>query len=134
MKYVFLLSAGAALALAACQQSETPAAEATETAAPATEPAAAAAAPASPAAFTAGQPPSKEFMAGTWGEGDACELPITFAADGTITDGPFDSWTIENGELVMGGEVRLKVTVVDADTMKSQPQGSSETNTLKRCS
>ena len=131
MKYVVLLSAGAVLALGACQQSEAPAAEATETAAPAAEPAAAT--PANPAAFTAGQPPSKEFMAGTWGEGDACELPITFAADGTITDGPFDTWTIENGELVMGGEARLKVTVVDADTMESQPQGSTETNILKRC-
>lgn len=133
MKYAILLTAGAALALGACQQSAETAPEATDTAAAEATAAPAAAAPTGPAAFTAGQPPSPEFMVGSWGEGDACELPITFAADGTITDGPFETWTLESGELVMGGEVRIKLSVVDQRTMESQAEGSTEKRTLKRC-
>ena len=72
-------------------------------------------------------------MVGTWGEGDECVLPIAFQADGTIKDGPFDSWTLDNGELVMGGEVKLKLTVVDQDTMDSLVEGGTEKRTLKRC-
>jgi len=131
MKYSVLL---AALTLGACQQSAAPAPEATDTAA-AEAAAAATTAAAAPAGdtFTAGQPPSEAFMIGTWGEGDACELPITFAPGGKITDGPVPTWTLANGELVMGGEIKLKLTVVDHDTMQSLAEGSTETRTLKRC-
>ena len=132
MKYAILLAAGAALSLGACQQSGEAAPAASETAtAAATE--AVAAAPSGPATFAAGQPPSEAFMVGTWGEGAACELPITFAAGGKITDGPFDSWTLADGQLVMGGEIKLKLSVVDQDTMESLAEGSTETRTLKRC-
>src|SRR5687768_2442441 len=132
MKYAVLFAAVSALALSACENSEAPeeaaapteAAEATETAA---------AAPAGAAAFTAGQPPSKEFMVGTWGEGDDCELPINFQADGTIKDGPADTWTLEEGQLVMGGMFKLRVTVVDENTMESLTEGSTEPDILKRC-
>jgi hypothetical protein len=135
MKYAVLFAAASALALSACENSETTDAAAAPTqaaeAADATE--TAAAAPAGAAAFTAGQPPSKEFMVGTWGEGDDCELPINFQADGTIKDGPADTWTIEDGQLVMGGMFKLKVTVVDENTMESLAEGSTETDILKRC-
>ena len=132
MKYAVLFASGAALALSACQGSEAPAPEASAMAsAEATE--TAAAAPAGPAAFTAGQPPSKEFMVGTWGEGDACDQPINFQADGTIKDGPMDKWTLENGELAMDELFKLKVTVVDEKTMEAVREGDSEKTILKRC-
>src|SRR6476620_8375344 len=101
MNHAILLTAGAALALGACQQSAEPAPEVTDTATAEVTAVPAAAAAVAP---TAGQPPSNEYMVGTWGEGDACEMPITFAADGKITNGPADTWTLDNGELVMGGE------------------------------
>jgi len=134
MKYAILLAAGAALSLGACQESGAPAADATASATPEAAAAAAPAAPAGAAAFTAGQPPSKEFMVGTWGEGEACDLPINFQADGTIKDGPFDKWTLTDGMLVMDDLVKLKVTVVDADHMTTLPEGSTEEpHTIKRC-
>jgi len=140
MKYAILLAAGAALSLGACQESGEPAADPTASDAAAT-PAATAAAPAATgaaAAFTAGQPPSKEFMAGTWGEGDACDQPINFQADGTIKDGPFASWRIDGGMLIMsdpdlGDGPKLKLTVTDKDTMAAQLDGEGEVKTLKRC-
>jgi len=131
MKHAILLTASAALALGACQQSAAPAAEATDTAtATATE---TTAAPAAAATVAAGQPPSNEFLVGTWGEGDACEMPITFAAGGKITNGPAETWTLDNGELVMGGEFKIKLVLVDNDTMESVADGSTEKRTLKRC-
>ena len=134
MKYAILLAAGAALSLSACQESGEPAAGATASAAPEAISAAAPAAAAGAAAFTAGQPPSKEFMVGTWGEGEACDLPISFQADGTIKDGPFDTWTLEDGMLVMDDLVKLQLTVVDADHMTTLPEGSTEEpKTIKRC-
>ena len=133
MKYAILLAAGAALSLSACQESGEPAADATASAAPEATAAAAPAPAAGPAAFTAGQPPSKEFLVGTWGEGEACDLPINFQADGTIKDGPFDTWTLTDGKLVMDDLVTIQLTVVDADTMESQSEGATETRTLKRC-
>jgi hypothetical protein len=136
MKYAVLLAASAALALTACEKAEegeaTPAAS--EAAAPeAAVPETAAAAPAGAAAFTAGQPPSKEFMVGTWGEGDGCELPINFEADGTTKDGPFEKWDIQNGALVMDGEQTMKLKVIDANTMESSNDSSGKVHTLKRC-
>src|SRR6478736_5877008 len=113
MRYAVLLAAGATLALGACQKSEEAAPEASASATPTATATVAAAAPAGAAAFTAGQPPTKEFMVGTWGEGDACELPINFQADGTIKGGPFDKWTLTDGQLVMDDLVKLKLTVVD---------------------
>jgi hypothetical protein len=132
MKYAILLASSAALALGACQNSDTAAPEASDTAAADTTETTAAPA-AGAATFAAGQPPSPEFMVGTWGEGDACEMPINFEAGGKIKDGPFDTWEIVDGQLVMGGLVKLKLTVVDQDTMESVPEGSTETSTLKRC-
>ena len=134
MKYAILLAAGAALSLSACQESGEPAADATASATPEATASAAPAAAAGPAAFTAGQPPSKEFMVGTWGEGEACDLPINFQADGTIKDGPFDTWTLTDGMLVMDDLVKLQLTVVDADHMTTLPEGSTEEpHTIQRC-
>ena len=129
MKYSVLVATTAALALAACSESEAPAPDATasETAA-ATE----AAAPAGPAAFTAGEAPSKEFLVGKWGEGPGCELAMTFNADGTITDGPTDKWTLTGDTLDLGGLFKMTLKVVDADTMTSKNEGGGEA-TLKRC-
>jgi len=131
MKYAVLFASGAALALGACQKSEEPAPEASATAT-AEAPETAAAAPAG-AAFTAGQPPSKDFMVGTWGEGDACAQPINFEAGGTVKDGPFATWDLQDGELVMGDLGTLKVTVVDEKTMEALSEGDPKPTILKRC-
>ena len=135
MRYAVLLAAGAVLTLSACQKAEEPAADASAAATPAaTEtPAMAAATPAGAAAFTAGQPPTKEFMVGTWGEGDACKDPIDFQADGTIKGGPFDTWTLTDGQLVMGDTFKINLKVVDGSTMEAVPDGSTDKKTLKRC-
>src|SRR5688572_15495622 len=86
------------------------------------------------AAFTAGAPPSKEFMVGIWGEGAECKLPINFQADGTIKDGPFAKWDLQDGKLIFAGApVKLSLKVVDAQTMESQLEGNSEIHILKRC-
>lgn len=130
MKYSVLFAASAALALGACSETDSAAPEATAEAPEATE---AAAAPAGALAFTAGEAPSKEFMVGTWGEGDACEQPIEFQADGTTTDALFDTWTLEDGLLTIGGEIKLTLTVVDDKTMESRPEGSTEATIIKRC-
>jgi hypothetical protein len=134
MRYAVLLAAGAVLALSACQKSEeaAPEASASATPTPAATPVAAAT-PAGPAAFTAGQPPTKEFMVGTWGEGDACKDPIDFQADGTIKGGPLDTWTLTDGQLVMGDVFKINLKVVDGSTMEAVPDGSTDKKTLKRC-
>ena len=139
MKYTILLAATAALALSACKKSEEAStdAAATATASEAATPAASEAAATPPAAgaaaFTAGEPPSKEFMVGTWGEGDACEMPITFLSDGTTKDGPFEKWDIKDGSLVFDGEPTMKLKVVDADHMESSNDSSGKVHKLKRC-
>jgi pyruvate/2-oxoglutarate dehydrogenase complex dihydrolipoamide acyltransferase (E2) component len=132
MKHAILL---AALALGACQQSEEAAPAASDTATAVATEAAATGPPRRPA-----PPPSprasrrrRRSWSAPGAEGTACELPITFAAGGKITDGPFDSWTIEDDQLVMGGEIKLKLSVVDQDTMESLADGSTEKRTLKRC-
>ncbi|MFT4054709.1 MAG: hypothetical protein QM681_09400 [Novosphingobium sp.] len=137
MKHAFLLTATAVLALSACGKPAAPTAEATATASaeatPAAATSAAAAAPGA-AAFTAGEAPSKAFMVGTWGEGEACAMPIKFEADGTIKDGPFAKWDIKDGALVMeGAPQKMKLKVVDAKTMESQLEGVDKVRTLKRC-
>lgn len=131
MRHKVLFAACAALSLAACSETKTPAPEAStsETAA-ASE---AAAVPSGPLAFVVGEAPSKEFMVGTWGDGVNCELPMTFAADGTIKDGPFEKWDIVDGNLTMeGAPQKMKLTIVDDSTLKSQIEGG-EAHTLKRC-
>lgn len=139
MKYAVLIATTAALALSACQNSEAPAAEASaaptaEATVAATQAAPTMAAAKSDAAFTVGQAPTKEFMVGTWGEGDACELPIQFQADGTIKDGPFEKWSIQDGHLVMeGAPQKMKLKVIDDKTMESQLEGSDKVRMLKRC-
>lgn len=139
MKYSILLAATAVLALSACKKSEETAADATATpaASEAATPAASEAAATTPAAgagaFTADEAPSKEFMVGTWGEGDACEMPITFLADGKTKDGPFDKWEVKDGSLVVDGEAVMKLKVIDADHMESSNNSSSKVHKLKRC-
>lgn len=137
MKYAVLIAATAALSLSACKKSEEAAVtpEASETAVAASEAAPTpAVAAGGAAAFTAGEAPTKEFMVGTWGEGDACEMPIQFQADGTIKDGPFEKWDIVDGALMMeGAPQKMKLKVIDEKTMESQLDGSDKTRTLKRC-
>jgi|GEM_PF-736720 len=144
MKYSVLFAATAALALGACQKSETNTSEASTVEVPAPEaPAAVAPDPAQPtaaespteaAAFTVGEAPSKAFMVGIWGEGEGCELPINFQADGTTKDGPFEKWDIQDGKLVMeGAPQKMMLKVVDAKTMESQIEGSDKKRVLKRC-
>ena len=127
MRYCVLFAASAALALGACSKSESAAPDA------AAETPEAAASPAGRVALSAGEAPTKEFLVGTWGEGDACEQPINFQADGTIKDGPFAKWTLEDGLLTMDDMIKLKLTVVDDKTMESLPEGSTEPSTIKRC-
>ena len=129
MKYSVLFVTSAALTLGACSEAPEPTPEATASAS--TE---AAAGPLLPPAYTIGEPPSVEFMVGTWGEGDACGMPIQFQADGTIKDGPFKKWAIEDGQLVMeGAPQKMALKVVDEDTLESQIDASAEVVTLKRC-
>lgn len=138
MKHSVLFAATAVLALSACGKAEAPTTDATATASAEATPTAAAptaaAAPAGAAAFTAGEAPSKAFMVGTWGEGDACEMPIQFEADGTIKDGPFAKWDLKDGNLIMeGAPQKMKLKVVDAKTMESQLEGVDKVRKLKRC-
>jgi predicted small lipoprotein YifL len=132
-----LLAVTSAFSLVACGSAKGPAPEATASAtiSTATTPATpVVAASAGSAAFTAGQAPSKEFMVGTWGEGDACEMPINFQAGGTILDGPFAKWDILDGHLVMeGAPQKLRLEVVDERTMKATMEGADKVRTLKRC-
>lgn len=73
-------------------------------------------------------------MVGKWGEGDACDMPIDFRADGTM-DGPVEKWELNGDMLTMVGipsSIRLKV--VDANTMESRADdGKADPRTLKRC-
>jgi hypothetical protein len=132
MKYTALLSGVAALALSACSGGEDPTPAASETiAAEATD--AAAPAPAGDVAFTAGAAPSKEFVVGKWGEKPDCALPMTFNADGTITDGPTDKWSLTGDSLDLGGLFKMTVKVIDADTMEALNEGGGKTE-LMRCS
>jgi hypothetical protein len=128
MKYAVILGGIAALALAACSGSESPAPEASETAtAEATE-----AAPAAAPAVAAGEAPTNEYLVGKWGEAPNCAMAMTFNADGTITDGPTDKWTLTGNTLDLGGLFKMTITVVDADTMETLNDGGGKT-TLKRC-
>ena len=132
MKHSALFAASAALALAgaltACSEAETPTPEATETA-EATE---AAAIPDGGVPLAAGAAPTKEYIVGKWGEAPDCTLPMTFNADGTITDGPAETWTLTGDTLDLGGLFKMKLKVVDADTMEAVNEGGGEA-TLKRC-
>jgi hypothetical protein len=139
MKYAILLAATAALTLSACKKSEEAGADATATAAaseaasPAASEAAATPPAAGNAAFTAGQPPSKEFMIGKWGEAGDCQLAIDFKADGT-TDGPFGDWKLENGILTMAdAPQKVAVVVVDANKMESRLDGKGDPKMMTRC-
>jgi len=138
MKHSIFFAATAFLALGACGKSETPAPEANASeAAEATSAAAApavAAVPADAGAFTAGEAPSKAFMVGTWGMGEGCEMPMTFAADGTVKGGPFEKWDIQGGNLSFeGSPQKMQLKVIDAKSMESRLDGADKANTLKRC-
>jgi hypothetical protein len=130
MKYAIVLGSAAALALAACSGSDNPAPEASETAtAAATE---AAAAPSGDAAAATGAAPTADYLVGKWGQAPDCSLPMTFNADGTITDGPTDKWTLTGNTLDLGGLFKMTLTVIDADTMETVNEGGGKTK-LMRC-
>jgi len=130
VKYAILLTAGAALALTACSSGDEPSAGASETAtAEATE---TTAIPEGGVALAAGAAPTREYIVGKWGEAPDCSLPMTFNADGTITDGPTDKWTLDGNTLSLSGMFNMQVTVVDADHMASVNDGGGKT-TLMRC-
>lgn len=81
------------------------------------------------------QPPTKEFMVGVWAEpGKSCETAIDFKADGTMI-GPFPRWELsEDGELTMvGNRQKIKLIVVDKNTMQSRRAPTDPPRTLKRC-
>ena len=137
MKYVF--PAIALVALAACGDMTVPnnniansaGAEDSNEAAPATNTAEPVAnmAVATPAA---GAPPTREFFVGRWGEDGDCTLAIDFRADGTM-DGPFESWTLEDGRLTMEGNPQTSVlSVVDQNTVESRLEGGPPRR-LTRC-
>ena len=136
MRHAIIIAAGAALALTACKKTESaePAAGASEAAtAAASEAAAVPAEAGAPADFTAGQAPSKAFLVGKWAEKNECDLAIDFKADGSMV-GPFEKWDLKDGELEMiGNPQKIKLTVVDTDTMESQ-NGDDKPRTLVRCS
>lgn len=132
MKYAILFAATATLALGACSKGDEPSAAASESAAAAEATEAAAAAPAGAVDLAAGAAPSKDYIVGKWGEAPDCNLPMTFNADGSITDGPTDKWTLEGNKLSLAGLFNMEVTVVDADHMTAVNDGGGKT-TLMRC-
>jgi hypothetical protein len=134
MKYAILLAAGAALTLGACSKGEepTPDASASATAEAAETAATADTAAAGTVDLAAGAAPTKEYIVGKWGEAPDCKLPMTFNADGSITDGPTDKWTLTGNKLSLGGMFNMNVTVVDADHMSTVNDGGGKT-TLMRC-
>lgn len=127
MKARIVLAAAAALTISACSGSKTPEQSATDAAAPAENNAAVAAAPAK------GDMPTKEFMAGKWGQDGDCTLAIDFKADGT-TDGPFGNWNLEDGVLTMSdAPQKVHVIVVDEKTIESKLDGKGDAKIMTRC-
>lgn len=139
MKLRVILSAMAALSLAACgksaeaggegaAQASASAPAATESAAPVASAAAAAAAPVEP-----GSAPTREFLIGKWAEAGECDLALQFNPDGTMI-GPFERWTLDGGVLAMeGNPSKIHLKVVDSDAMESRIDGTGSPHKLTRC-
>lgn len=82
-----------------------------------------------------GDPVTHDFLIGVWAEpGKSCEAGIDFQADGKMI-GPFPRWELSDGELTMvGNRQKMRLTVVDKDTMQSRRSETDPPRTLKRCS
>lgn len=81
-----------------------------------------------------GDPVTRDFLVGIWTEpGKSCEAGIDFQADGKMI-GPFPRWELADGELTMvGNRQKMRLTVVDKDTMQSRRSETDPPRTLKRC-
>lgn len=81
-----------------------------------------------------GDPVTHDFLVGVWAEpGKSCEAGIDFQADGKMI-GPFPRWELADGELTMvGNRQKMRLTVVDKNTMQSRRSETDPARTLKRC-
>lgn len=81
-----------------------------------------------------GDPVTHDFLVGVWAEpGKSCEAGIDFQADGKMI-GPFPRWELTDGELTMvGNRQKMKLTVVNKDTIQSRRSEIDPPRTLKRC-
>lgn len=81
-----------------------------------------------------GDPVTRDFLVGVWVEpGKSCEAGIDFQADGRMI-GPFPRWELNEGELTMvGNRQKMRLTVVDKNTMQSRRSETDPPRTLKRC-
>lgn len=81
-----------------------------------------------------GDPVTHEFLVGAWAEpGKSCEAAIDFHADGRMI-GPFPRWELAEGELTMvGNRQKMRLTVIDQDTIQSRRSETDPARTLKRC-
>lgn len=133
MKPSIVIAAVSALALSACGSNSEPTAADSE-AAPAASAPDAALDTAAPAVAAAGTKPDAAFVVGKWAtEGDCDVLGIEFKADGSMV-GPYDRWELEDGILTMiGNPQKLHLTVIDAETMESRLDGTSDPDKLVRC-
>jgi hypothetical protein len=134
-----ILSAGAALMLAACGGQPAPNEAAADTTNSAEAAPAATTSETAPAADTAtatpakGAAPTKEFMVGKWGESGECELALEFKADGSMV-GPVDRWELNGAELTLVGlPQKMVLSVIDDKTMESRLDGTGEPRRLTRC-
>jgi len=136
MKIRFTWGLIAALALTACGGQTKPAADTPVASATSVAPASSATsnpvAASSPVVPAAGDKPAREFLIGKWGTNGDCTLAIDLRADGT-SDGPFGNWSYSDGVIGFPDEpdVKLSVTVIDAQTMESTNSG--KTAKMTRC-
>lgn len=81
-----------------------------------------------------GDPVTRDFLVGVWAEpGKSCEAGIDFQADGRMI-GPFPRWELAEGELTMvGNRQKMRLTVIDQDTIQSRRGETDPARTLKRC-
>lgn len=81
-----------------------------------------------------GDPVTHDFLVGVWAEkGKSCEAGIDFQADGKMI-GPFPRWELADGELTMvGNRQKMRLTVVDQDTIQSRRSETDPPRILTRC-
>lgn len=120
----------AALVLAACGGQSKTAAEPSEV--PASSAESRAASTSVVAAPGKGETPPRDFIVGKWGTDGDCEMAMDLRADGT-SDGPFGDWTYSDGAIsfVDVPELKITVTVIDDDSMRSD--NGESTSTMTRC-
>ncbi len=120
----------AALVLAGCGGQGKPAAEPSDVPAPPAEPSATSTT--AVAGPVEGDSPTREFIVGKWGTDGDCALAMDLRADGT-SDGPFGDWTYRDGAIsfVDVPELKIIVTVIDDDSMRSD--NGESTSTMTRC-